>query len=115
MNRTEILCKVRWNSQSVSHSQLTGGKAQDSAAGFACLCPTQYSESKFKGHSSLDHEPRADHSWKLLPQTLKCHMAGAATPPSASNLAQTHLDFTSLVLEKRTSPQEIIPGINNLH
>lgn len=87
-----------WNSHFVPHPQLTGAKAQDSAAGFACLCPTQYSESKFKGHSSLAHEPRTDHSWKLLPQTSKGHMAGAATPPSASKLGTN-----SSCLQKKNS------------
>lgn len=93
MNRTEILCKVMWNSHSVPHPQLTGAKAQDSAAGFACLCPTQYPESKFKGHSSLDHEPRADHSWKRLPQTLKCPVTWQEEPhhPLPPGSAQTRL------------------------
>lgn len=113
-----------WNF--VPYPQLTGATAQDSAAGFACLCPAQRSEPKFKGHSGLDHEPRAGHSWKPLPWTWKCAVTWQEEPhhPLPPSSAQTHLackkkipslDFTSLAQEKRTLPQKIIPGINNPH
>lgn len=80
-----------WNS--VPYPQLTGATAQDSAAGFACLCPAQRSEPKFKGHSGLDHEPRAGHSWKPLPWTWKCAVTWQEEPhhPLPPSSAQTHL------------------------